>query len=292
MADSDEDDLQRASDELYNIDPEQFMARRAELTAAAKENGDKQLAKSITALRKPSKSAATLNRLAREDPDAISDLVDLGERLRTADRTVDPKEIRELNNARRTLLDTLTRRAFTIVGEKSPSSSLREEVVSTLTAALGDADVADQLAGGTLIKSASWEGFGFGTAPDLRLISSPPKERPPAAKPAAGKRLSKEDREQAREEAAAAEEERKAQAATEAEERKRAALKDAQQRVDDADEEVILATDEEKSRTERLRDLEEQVAQARKEVDAARVQLRRAEIRRGRAADALRKLGG
>jgi PqqD family protein of HPr-rel-A system len=41
---------------------------------------------------------------------------------------------------------------------------------STLTAALADPAVAEQLSAGTLIKSASWEGFSFGGPPDLTVI--------------------------------------------------------------------------------------------------------------------------
>ena len=43
-------------------------------------------------------------------------------------------------------------------------------MVSTLTAALADDDVADQLRTGTLVKPARWEGFGFGGGPDLMVV--------------------------------------------------------------------------------------------------------------------------
>lgn len=62
------------------------------------------------------------------------------------------------------------------------------------------------------------------------------------------------------------------------------------QAVDEAEEAVILATDEEQTQLERLQRLEEQVTDARKAVDDARIQLRRAEIRQRRAQDMLRRL--
>jgi hypothetical protein len=62
------------------------------------------------------------------------------------------------------------------------------------------------------------------------------------------------------------------------------------QAAEDAEEAAILAGDEEQTKVERLRVLEEQVAQARKEVDEARIGLRRAEIRQRRTRDALDRL--
>ena len=61
----DEDALQAAADELYSVDPDAFMQRRAELSAEVKKSGDAATAKKIGALRKPTRSAYTVNRLAR-----------------------------------------------------------------------------------------------------------------------------------------------------------------------------------------------------------------------------------
>lgn len=300
-------DLQQAVEELYAGRPEEFMARRGGLVASAKQQGAKELAKQIAALRKPSKSAATLNQLARQYPDGITDLLDLGERLRQAERSVDAQQIRELTRERRKILDTLTRRAFDITGETAPSAALKEEIVSTLTAALADSDLAEKLADGTLITSASWEGFGFGGPPDLTVVGTPAAEQPgptttgeppghtitaerPGPKPSTPRGTAKADRERARNAAAEAAEERKAQAAAAAEEARRVALRDARQAVDDADEAVVLAADQEQARMLRLRELQEQIDDARAAVDEARIQLRRAEIRRRRVGEALSRL--
>jgi hypothetical protein len=312
-----DDVVQDAIDELYSADPDEFMRRRGELAAAAKKGGGTQAAKQIAALRKPTRSAYAVNMLARADPDRIADLVDLGGQLREAERSVDARLIRELTTRRRHLVDELTRRAFEVTEDGAPSSAVRDEVVSTLTAALADQAVAEQIADGALVKPARWEGFGFGGGPDLSVVPVPadrpvpasgraparagtkdaPGEQPdqgeaarPAEKAAAKRRLSADEREQQRQRAAEAEAERKAQATAAAEEAKRRALEDARTAADDAEEAVILATDEEQTRVERLRLLEEQVAEARRAVDEARIQLRRAEIRQRRTMDALRRL--
>jgi len=301
-----QDKLQQAIDELFSIDPDEFMKRRAELAAAAKSSGDAPAGKQITALRKPTRSAFTVNQLARAEPDLIAELVELGEQLRSAEKSVDPKQIRDLTRQRRRLVDALTRRAFEVVDESSPSSAIRDEVVSTLTAALADEDVAEQVADGVLVKPARWEGFGFGGSPDLTLVggsggsatrqratggsrreSAAPTDKP---KTVARKGLSKQERDAERERAAAAEEERKAQAKADAEQAKQDRIEAAQQAADDAEEAFLLATDEEQTRVDRLRELEEQVADARKAVDEARITLRRAEIRQRRTRDALERI--
>jgi len=292
---ADQDALQEAVDDLYSADPEGFMPRRAELSAAAKKAGDPALAKQIGALRKPTRSAFTINKLAREDPDAVAELLDLGSQLRDAERSVDAKQIRELTARRRRLLDELTRRSFEVTGESSPSSALRDEVVSTLTAALADDSVADQLADGILIKPARWEGFGFGgEAPDLTLVhSAPARPKPPprqAVKAGATKEEKAASRRAAAEAAASEKAAEQAAAKAAAEAAKKAKLDEAVQAAEDAEEAVILATDEEQTRLERLRALEEQVAEARRDVDEARIQLRRAEIRQRRTRDALDRL--
>jgi hypothetical protein len=304
---ADDDKLQQAIDELFSADPDEFMKRRAQLAAAAKGSGDAPAGKQITALRKPTRSAFTVNQLARAEPDLIAQLVDLGEELRNAEKSVDPQQIRDLTRQRRRLIDALTRRAFEVIDDSSPSSAVRDEVVSTLTAALADEDVAQQVADGVLVKPARWEGFGFGGSPDLTLVggsgggksgqrtargqrreSTTTSTSEPKA--AIRKGLSKQERDAERERAAAAEEERKAQAKAEAEQAKQDRIDAAQQAADDAEEAFLLATDEEQTRVDRLRELEEQVAGARKAVDEARITLRRAEIRQRRTRDALDRI--
>ncbi len=296
-----DDAVRTAMDELYADDPDSFTDRRAALVAAAKKNGDVAAAKQISALRKPTRSAYTVNALARIDPDGITELVELGEHLRQAERSVDRRQIRELTSHRRRLVNELTKRAFEAIDDTAPSSTVRDEVVSTFTAALADADIAAQVAGGTLVKPARWEGFGAGGSPDLTVVGgtggrgareprdTATQRSSPVSRPSA-QGMSRADREQARRQAEQQEAERKAQANAAAAAAKRARLADAQQAVDDAEEAYLIATDEEQSRSDRLRELEEEVAQARRSVDEARIQVRRSQIRQRRASDALGRI--
>src|SRR6476619_2328638 len=119
-------------------------------------------AKAIGELRRPTQSAWTVNCLVRSDPAVISELADLAQRLRGAERALDGAAMRELSKERRRLIDGLVERAFDTTAQTDLSAALREEVTATLEAALADPDVAGQLEAGTLLRAVRWSGFGAG----------------------------------------------------------------------------------------------------------------------------------
>jgi hypothetical protein len=159
------DRVAAATAELYGADPEAFTDRRKALAAEAKTAGDKSAASAIGALRKPTRAAWVVNRLARAEPDASARLAALATALRDAERAKDGPRLRELSAERGALIDALTARALAAAGIPDPPSGLREEVVATLTAALADPATAAEFAAGTLTKAAHWSGFGFGFGP-------------------------------------------------------------------------------------------------------------------------------
>ena len=77
-------DLDGVLDELYGAPPERFTARRDELARQARADGDKDLAATVHALRRPTAAAWVVNCLARQAPDAVGGLVELGVRMREA----------------------------------------------------------------------------------------------------------------------------------------------------------------------------------------------------------------
>jgi hypothetical protein len=181
------DDLVRAAAaELYAADPDQFVERRGELAAQARRGGQAAAAKQITGMRKPTRSAWVINQLVRAQPEVVTELAGLGRELRAAQRTLDGAAIRELSRRRRQLLGTLVRQAFGFAGVQAAPTALRAEVAATLGAALNDAQVANQLAEGALVRAARSEGFGS-TGPELTLVpqargrQSAAGERKPAA---------------------------------------------------------------------------------------------------------------
>jgi hypothetical protein len=179
--------LQEALAELYSSDPDEFTQRRAALVARARAAGDAPAAKRIAALRRPTRSAWVLNRLARSAPGVTSELDALGEELRAAHRSLDGAAIRELSSRRRELIDALARQAFAVSGLPSPSAALRVEVNSTLGAALANPQVAEQLGAGTLERAAGGDGFGSAGPPELTLVTSPDEHRTPPERAAAAR---------------------------------------------------------------------------------------------------------
>ena len=162
-----DDRVAAAVAELYGADPDAFTERRKALVVAAREAGDKRSAAAITALRKPTRAAWLVNRLARADPDAPARLAALAADLRAAERAKDGPRLRELSAARGSLLDALTAQALAAGGSGAPDPppTLRAEVTATLTAALADPDTAAGFAAGTLTKAAQWSGFGYADFP-------------------------------------------------------------------------------------------------------------------------------
>ncbi len=149
-----------AVEELYGADPQAFTERRAELAAAARDAGDKAAAKAIAALRRPTRSAWVVNRLARADPSAPASLAEMAAALRAAQQAGHGPRLRELSAARGALVDALTSQALSLAGVSDAPPALRLEVSQTLTAALADPGVAADFAAGTLTRAVQWSGFG------------------------------------------------------------------------------------------------------------------------------------
>jgi len=165
-------DLDEAADQLYANSPDDFIARRTALAAEAKESGDRTLAKQITGLRRPTRSAWLVNLMSRAEPDGVTELRELGTALQQAQQLMDGDELRRLSKQRRTLIDSLARRAAELGGEQgydAPDSAV-QEVSQTLQAALGDPAVADLVQAGRLHQSVNYGGFG---PDDLALQSDP-----------------------------------------------------------------------------------------------------------------------
>ncbi len=282
-----------AVEELYAADLDRFIARRTELAKAARAADDKDAAAAITALRKPTQSAFTINRLARTDPDAIDTLVRVGTELLRAQTTGDGKALRELNSQRRKVLDRLTGRAFEIIGQQSPSAGQREEITATLTAALAEPGVAEQLRHGTLVRAAEPTGFGF-SPPELTLIRGDgpgPPATPPAvlaaAPPVEPVDRAKQRADEAAQRATAARERRdRAAAAHDKAVREAAAASSA------ADDAVQTAVAQVTALQHEITRLQRDLTTARRALEQAQQQARTAEQRQKSARAALHKARG
>jgi hypothetical protein len=155
-------DLETATNELYALSPDEFIERRQQLVAEARGAKDRQLATQIGKLRRPTRSAWLINLLARQEPDDVTALLELGGALQEAQQRMAGDEMRQLSAQRRKTVDALARRAVELGREQGYSApdGATQEVSQTLQTALGDPEIAELVRTGTLTQAVTYGGFG------------------------------------------------------------------------------------------------------------------------------------
>ena len=156
--------------ELYGRPPDEFTKAR---DAAARAATDPATGKAIKALRKPTAAAYVVNRLVRDRPGDVAELLALGEQLRTA-MVTGSGDVRELAEQRRELIARLA-------GPDAPA-----DVIATLEAATADPELAAAVRSGRLVRPLRYAGFG--ALPDVSTAVATPMAKPmrepkPAPKP-------------------------------------------------------------------------------------------------------------
>ncbi len=156
-------DLDTVADELYALAPPEFTSRRDARAAEARKAGDKALAAEIKRLRRPTTGAWLANLLARQRPDQVGELLDLGTALRQAQATLAIDDLRRLSQERHRVLTALSREAHDLAGRGGQvvSDAVAKEVEATLEAALADADAGDALRAGRLTTGLHYSGLGL-----------------------------------------------------------------------------------------------------------------------------------
>jgi hypothetical protein len=161
--------------QLYEAPPDGFVAARTAAVEEAKRAGDRDTAKRLAALKKPTVAAWVVNLLALRRPELIDELVELSAALREAQRGLHGDQLRELTTQRRQVVSALVTAARKLAVEADPGLSGAKlplgEVESTLTAALAEPAIAAQVRTGRLIRSATYAGFGEVPRPRLRLVT-------------------------------------------------------------------------------------------------------------------------
>jgi hypothetical protein len=173
--------LEQVADELYALPPQDFVAARNDRAKAVQAAGDRDLAKVIRTLSRPSASAALANLLVRRDPAAFQPLLDLGVSLRKATASLDGAELRTLSRQQGQIVSALVRDARKVAKEsglKVSEQTLRE-LDGTLRAAIADAAAAEQLISARLAEALQHTGFGPTPTGHLTIV----RDRPEPAKP-------------------------------------------------------------------------------------------------------------
>lgn len=154
-------DLTQVSAELYELDPADFTAERDRRAAEARGQGDRDTARSIKALRRPSAAAWAVNLLARHQPDQLARLIDLGAQLRDAQAQLDGDELRGLIRQRQQVVAAVGAETRRLAAERGrPISDVAErQVDETLDAALADADAAAAVTTSRLVRALQHHGM-------------------------------------------------------------------------------------------------------------------------------------
>ena len=158
------DGLAGVAEDLYALSPDEFTAARDERVARARTSGDRDLARAIGALRRPTVSAWLVNQIVREAGDQVGELLALGESLRHAHHDLAGEQVRELSVQRRRLVAALVAEAKRLAERDGRAVGLQveREVEATLQAALADTGAAAAVRAGCLASPLSYAGLGVG----------------------------------------------------------------------------------------------------------------------------------
>jgi hypothetical protein len=296
-------DLDAEIDRLYGLQLDEFVGERDALAKRVRQEGDREAADRVKALRKPTAGAWALNQALRRRRAERDGLLAAGERLREAHEALlsggDPAALREAMQEERIVAGVLADCAEAIASETGKSGpALKDRVRATLHAAAVDEEARAELEAGRFVREREAVGLGpLGAslpAPAVKRKTAPKGGRatPRADTGKRGRAAAAERTAGKRGRAAAAERGRAGRAAPEpsaadraaAAERERAArLAEAERRLDEARaalEEAGAAHEDAAARLESAR-------QAVREAEAAERAARK--LARGRERDVARR---
>ena len=281
------DDVRHA---LYAGPRATFVERRKELAGEARRGGDRDAAKLIGEMRKPTAAAHVVNLLAQTDDASLQDLVELGASIRRAMAEGDDPEVRALLQGRAAALSKTVAQVRKIAraNGEAVSGAVGDQIAQTLRAAMASDDAAAAVRDGTLAEALDEPGFG-GFSIESAARAPSPKPSPKSSgrgksQPKAEPAVDRAAEEGAAEEAAA--EEAAARAAA------RARIKSAAADVKRV-EKALAASTKRRDVLGRDRDrLASQLAQVDDELAAARAEVDDLEAQLGDAAAELEAAGG
>jgi hypothetical protein len=154
--------LRAAVEQLYAAMPAEFTALRTQLAKQARSAGDVDLAKAITALRKPTVAAWALNHFVREHGEELDDFRAFAELLREAQRTLDAEQLRMLGRERAKRVDAVAERVAqeARAAGQPLGAGVAQEVRDSLTALVADESAEASVLTGALVRALSYSGFG------------------------------------------------------------------------------------------------------------------------------------
>jgi hypothetical protein len=280
------DAVERAAEELYALAPADFTSARDELAKKLRDDGERDAAKEVKSLRKPTLAAWALNQLKRRRKKELDQLLAAGRALQKAQEKLvskgDRAGFQRAAAKERELVAELAHDAGALAGEAGVGATggLEEKLVATLHAAALDEETAAELAAGRVVRERQAVG-GFGDA--SVLVSAPPGRTP--------KKLAAEPAPRRKDDAAR----RRKQATEEAELRQelsaaRLAERKAGRELDASAKAAARAADRLEKAEERAAEAGRQLEIAREELEEARTTEKTAREEQRRAAAAVTSL--
>lgn len=187
------DELEPRIDDLYALQLERFTPERDALAKELASDGDRDGATRVKALRKPVVAAWAVNALAREDPEGVKALIELGAELRSAHRRAvsgrDVEPFRAATEERRRMVNELTHKAGAILERAGGATAATTDAIAgTLEAATVDEETSELVRAGRLTKPvrppATFAGAGLRVlegGPSHPAVPAEPSKRNPDA---------------------------------------------------------------------------------------------------------------
>ncbi|WP_433611396.1 hypothetical protein [Prescottella agglutinans] len=155
-------DVDTVADELYRLDPSDFVAARAAFVKQARAAKERDTAVAIAGLKKPTTVGWLVNLLAQQCPDDVNAVLSLGDALNRAQRRLDAETLRELTEQRQRLVRALATRAGALAADRgrTVNETVLRQVSQTLHAAMVDPVLAGAVRQGRAVAAVSYSGFG------------------------------------------------------------------------------------------------------------------------------------
>lgn len=200
------DPVEEAAERLYGLPLDEFIRERNATAKALRADKERDAAKAVAALTKPSAGAWAVNAIARTQPDLRDELLAAGDAVRDAQEEAvsggGAGALREATTRQRQAIDAvLTAAAELEPGGRKLSRTILDRLRGTLQAAAGDESVREAIASGRLVREAEGGGaWPFGGDDDEPPAPEPkPKPRTKPARDEDAERREREERERRKE---------------------------------------------------------------------------------------------
>jgi hypothetical protein len=247
---------------LYGADLDDFVTERSAAAKELRADGRREDAAAVAKLQKPSVAAWIVNRLARQEADRMGELLDAGASLREIQLGAgSAADLRAAGEAQEAALRALMRAGEGVASSRRPATpATLDRVRETLHAAALDAEIAERVRRGALVREERAVGFPMGLSiPGDRRRQAPAAKAKPAPKRRAERAAERRDEPAAK---------RREQAAAQAEEAQEA-LAAAESDLEAARDEADVADDELEEARTALADAEQRAKEARRAVTSA-----------------------